>query len=98
MGIDPQRDRKMTDRHPTSCQLAAWDALDRLTIERKMPPSILDLMDATGTTSKSVMKHRLDSGVRRGRIAIVPCRGGAKYVPVWWEKMVNENLGKYANT
>ena len=85
----------MKTHNPTPLQIKAWDTLDALTAENKIPPSMTDLMAETGTTSTSVMKHRLDSGVRVGRIVGMKVRGGTKYVPAWWLRMVNENVNKY---
>lgn len=80
---------------PTPGQMMVWDALDRLTKCAPLPPSMTDLLEETGMTSTSVLKHRLDCGVRVGRVTKVPCRGGSKYVPAWYHRMIVENMDKY---
>lgn len=80
---------------PTQKQLAVWDALDRLSITELIPPSIIDLMVECDMTSKSVILARLKRGVIDGRVATIPTRGGMKYVPAWWYKMINQETENY---
>lgn len=87
--------RKKRTRPPTPSAIAVWDALDRLTSKHKRPPTMRDVMRATGKKSTSLTVRQLDRGVREGRVARVRIGHVFGYVPRWWIKMINDNIGKY---
>ena len=80
---------------PTTKQLDVWDALDRLTITEMLPPSIIDLMVECDMTSKSAVLARLRRGVIDGRVVTISTRGGTKYVPEWWHRMISRETDGY---
>ncbi len=82
-------------KQPTRYQVAAWDALDRMTAKNKFQPSARELMQALGCNSTSTIMERLYAGVRLGRVVMIRNGAGPHFVPAWWDRMVTENMSRY---
>lgn len=81
---------------PLPSQIKVFDALDRLTIKHKRPATIREIVRKTRKNTTSYVSYCLKAGVRFGRVVLIRKGNYRAYVPVWWKKMVDENVKKYS--
>ncbi len=84
-------------KSPTVAAVNVWDALDRITAKKKMPPTIREIMNATGSNSTSATLYKLERGIKANRVARIEAGASRCYVPAWWIKMIRENMRNYYN-